>query len=428
MNSRFQMALVTRVIETGDLRPLRLWGISHDDLTDEDAGVVLEYITIHFKEHGVVPRKKTIQDKLPGIYFEDTEEDLEILCSFVSEEIAEVKYRRLQIESQDLLERLGPLGAAEEIHRKYMELSTRFGRTPTHVLGSRADIEFEALTTEAEVDLVVPYVWPTMQRISGGARSGEFIVLYGKRKNAKTWALLEQAEFISREGYKVLFITPEMSASQIARRVYAIRAGFPYSPMRTKDLFKHGDARAAENLMNLRRVISSFLEQSNFVIYDPEDEEAELSIDVIEGLVDEHQPDMLVVDQLQYITMGDPKRELRHRLGDVAKRLKKVSRVKRIPVMASTQSNKEGDIAESIQVEQLADIVLWVSLDHDRGLRYFTVKAARELEAENWVCFADFCRKLHEVPAGHPSLQQPESSETEKVRKRNPNQKKLRGK
>jgi len=427
MSSRFQMALVTRVIETGDLRPLRMWGITHDELTDEDASILLEFVSLYFNEHGSVPRKKTIREKLPGIYFEETdEEDPEILCSAVAEELAEAKFRRLQIESQDLLERHGPLGAAEELQKKYMDISSSFGRTPTYVLGSRADIDFRALTSEQEVDRVVPYVWPTMQKCSGGARSGEFIVLYGKKKNAKTWALLEQAEFVSREGYKVLFITPEMPKSQIARRVYAIRAGFPYSPMRTKDLFKMGDAKAAENMMHLRRVIASFLDQSNFIIYDPEDEEGELRIDRIEGLVDEHKPDILLVDQMQYITMGDPNRELRHKLGDVSKRLKKISRVKDLPVMVSTQSNKDGDIAESIQIEQIADIVLWVSLNKETGIRHFKVAAARELEAEDWACFADFCERIHEVPPGHRSLRKDESKE-EKVRRRSPKQQKLRG-
>lgn len=428
MSSRFQMALVTRVVETGDLRPLRIWGISHQDLTDEYAKLALEYIELHYKENGVVPRKQTIRERCgQSIHLEDTGgEDLEVLCAEVAEEIAESRYRQIQLDSQELLDKYGPIEASSRLQRQFMTLASSFGRTETHVLGSRADIDFAALTSDAEIERIVPYVWPTLQLATAGAHSGEFIVLYGRRKNAKTWGLIEEAEYATREGHKVVFVTPEMTERQIARRTYAIRARFPYHAMKTKSLFNMGDHRAAENQMHLRKVICSFLDSSNFIIYDPKDEEVDLDINIIEGLIQEHRPDLLIIDQFHYIRSShDPKKELRHQLGDTSRRLKKFSRIYDLPIMVSTQSNRDGFIAESDQIEQIADIVLWVEFDKDRGVRFYKVIAAREYDIEGWACFSEFCTKLHEVPPDHHLLK--ESSSKKRTRRRNPRQKKLRG-
>lgn len=428
-DARFQMALVTRVLETGELRPLRLWGISHDDLTDDEAALALEYVSIHFDEYGIVPTKETVKKKLPSIGFVDSgDEDLEILCSLVADEIAEARFRKSLVNATTHLDNHGPIEAARILQREFLKLSGQYGKTDTYILGSRADIEYKALTTEDELEVVVPCVWRTLQLLVGGIRENELWILYGKRGNGKTWTLIEQGEFAARRGHKVLFVTTEMSRSQIMRRIYALRAGFPYADMRTKKLFTDV-SDAAENRLRLQRVISSFLESSNFIIFDPEDEEAEISVEVIEGLIDRFEPDILLIDQLHYLDIATKNEGLRHKLGAIAKRLKKLSRVKKVPIMATTQSNKDGEVAESYQLEQISDLLIWLEIDKEASIRKFDVKKAREIDDTDadWHCFADFCASIGEVPENHSSLIREASKGKDPIIRRSGKQQKLRG-
>jgi KaiC/GvpD/RAD55 family RecA-like ATPase len=424
-----QMALITRVIDTGDLRTLRTYHIAPQALTDPDAQDALEYISYCYQTTGEIPSRQALLRSLPNVELVDhVDTHIDILCEHVAAELTEIGYRDLQLRSEDLLMQYTPQEAARKLAREFSALSAKFGKTPLYTVGSHADAEFERRISLDAMETSIPLPWKTLQHATLGIHGGEVFVFYGLKKQGKTFALLEIAEYMSWKGYRVLLISPaEMRASTLTDRTHAIRGQFPYREFRTRELFL-GDSPAAEqNRLKLLQVITSFSEMKNFIIYDSGDDEATMSVDSVEGIIEEVTPDIVLIDQMQYIYMDgfSGYKELRHLLGAICKRLKKFSRKQDIPIILSTQANTEKEVGESSQIGQVVDAVIYVELYKKQGYRKFEVRAAREADVDDWYTAWEPCTNLAEIPYDDPRIQKSSSDTSPRRRRRKKPQDKL---
>lgn len=403
-----QMALVTRVLDTGDLRTIRQYGIGHKDLTDNDASVLLEFIELHVKRVGAIPKRSTIQDRLPHVVLEDTEEDMEVLCDHVAEELQEIKYSEIIAEASDLIDSMSGAEAARKIADDLRKLSTRYGKTNVHYVGEAGDDEFRELTTENEMNRGVAYFWRPLQEATGGMHEHEVTVIFGRPKSTKTWSSLEQTEFSEGKGEKVLYFSLEMPAWQINRRLYSIRAELPYRDVVTKKLFTLGGKASKEAKLKLARAISSFDESRRLIVIDQRWSDERITYETIAGLVEEHQPTLVVIDQLHYMVPAISK-DKPTLLGALIMQLKNLGP----PVLATTQANREKDVALSDQIEQNVDALIFVKNDRQRKVQYYRMAAGRETDIEEWAYRSDFCTNLSYVPPDHQLAKQQEEK-TEK--------------
>jgi len=408
------MALVTRVIDTGELRTLQMHHITPESLTDEMAEIALDYIIHHYQGHGEIPTRAAVRDAIPQIEFDEIEGiNVDVLCEAVAEELTEIGYRRLQLKSEELLlSEESTSAAASVLAKEFNKLSAQFGKTPLYSVGSNADTEFNRRTTNEELFPAAPFPWKTLQQATMGAHGGEVIVLFGLKKNGKTFALLEIGEYMAWKGYKVLFLSPaEMRKEVLTDRMHSIRGQFPYQEFRTKELFLGDSPAAAQNNMELLKVITSFNEANNFIIYDSGDDEAQLSMSAVEGIIEEVRPDVVLIDQMHYISMPGFKgfSELRHLLGAISKRLKKLASARDIPVIVTTQANSDKEIGESIQISQIVDMTIYVELHKKQRYRKFEVRDVRELELDDWYTAWEPCTDLGEIPYNDARIRKPKS-------------------
>jgi replicative DNA helicase len=412
----WQMAMVTRALEIGDLQTVKLYGIGPDDLTDSQASIALRYVQAHVDKHGHIPKLETIQFMLPGAEFVPNNESMDVLCEHVAEELTEIKYNQI-IASASQLDglKIGPSEAARNLHQQMLDLSNRYGRKALYTMGSRADLDYAEIAEEEDMDVVASYCWGPLQEETGGLRMGDLVIIWGRRKCTKTFRLLQLAEHTDRhDEVPGLILTPEMTSKQISRRLYAIRGRFNYRGLKNKRLFSIGDEESVENKMHLARTISSF-ESNRLKIYDPMDEDGTLNMELVEGLVKEYQPKVLYVDQLQYISQGGDweSKPRHHQLGQNCKKLKKLARQARIGVVATTQANRENMVAESDQIEQIADLSIHLKFYKKLGVICCEVECARELELERWYCFSKFCENMGDVPANDPIIKRIEEAQRE---------------
>jgi hypothetical protein len=82
----------------------------------------------------------------------------------------------------------------------------------------------EAFATNPDLVLGIPTPFSVINRTHQGWMPGELIGIFARPTVGKTWALLEIGVTAWMAGYKVLLVSPEMPANQIALRIDTIQA------------------------------------------------------------------------------------------------------------------------------------------------------------------------------------------------------------
>ncbi len=413
-----QQALITRVLAEGDLRPLREFNLLQPEkFTSDLARLSLEYIIEHHRTTGALPSRQLMQQMIPGITFEESQDPLKTLLVHVSEELAESSFRLLQLRLDELLATHGPLAAAEVAAADFLRLSTQYGNSSSvYVAGARPEIEFRSLTEEAETKRSVPIVWVPLQAASGGLSGGWVMVLYARLKRGKTFALLEEAQFLCRCGFRVLYVSNEDPVEQVIRRLYALDCGFPYHRLVGKEKKKAFFAQNPAGLSNrfkILRAVNWYSQKQCFRIYRPRDFEEPPTIQLIERLINQHNPDLLIVDQMAYLEVDKRIRDDNKRLGHICRLLGSLAAKYDLPTLASHQGNRSGvkktardddpdDIYGSDQIAQAADLVFRLRLNKRLRVRHFDPMATREIDMEGWATRAEFCNDLRLLAQDDP--------------------------
>jgi len=218
-------------------------------------------------------------------------------------------------------------------------------------------------------------------RMTGGFREGEMIVIAARPSNGKTALGMQVAEHAARAlGLPVLVFSLEMPMRHIMQRLILSRAGLNLQNARYG--FVNKDER--KNLIG-RKDASAVLSAANAI------GEAPIHYDDTPGLtsarfrsiarrkVREHGIKLIVLDYLQ-LMRGTSKAARENRQAEVAEisgTIKAVARELRIPVIALAQLNRDADenalpklshLRESGSIEQDADQVLIIHR-LDRGKR-----------------------------------------------------------
>jgi DNA repair protein RadA/Sms len=173
--------------------------------------------------------------------------------------------------------------------------------------------------------------WGEIDRVLGGGLvAGSVILLGGEPGVGKSTLLLQVAGFMAEKGGSVLIASAEESAHQVA--------------MRGERLGLDGD---------LIQLVS--------------DDDT----DAIVALAEKTRPDLLVVDSIQTVGVG----ELSGAPGGVAQvressaRLVRLAKSHQIPVVLVGHVTKEGGLAGPKLLEHMVDVVLYLEGDPDRGFR-----------------------------------------------------------
>lgn len=179
-----------------------------------------------------------------------------------------------------------------------------------------------------------------------------------------TWLLCMIAAKLIKAGYKVLFLTKEMSPNQLMKRMDAIMAQISYSR------FKKGTLTPAEE-----EQYRIYLEQ-----YAPRYADR-LSIEmVLNGVnecvakVDAYQPDVLLVDGGYLMAEGADPEDWKAVLS-VWKAFKVMALSRKIPVVVTSQLTDKGSVAYATSLKQYCDGI-WCLKQND------VQKAEREISIE----------------------------------------------
>ena len=205
---------------------------------------------------------------------------------------------------------------------------------------------------QSGVERVVPVPWRILHDAVDGLRAGNLAVVSARRGGGKTSIACTWALHCLRSGLPVLYVSLEMKSWEIQERLVSQVARINGFSIKTNRLtneqwIKVGRANAEVSKMPLHIIDSNQ--------YDI----AQLEV-IAEQHKKQHDIRLVILENIQLVRPVYRGKNIRRdqELGDVAKRLKELSKRIDCPVLVFSQLNREGFTKDASEIEDHADLVL----------------------------------------------------------------------
>lgn len=173
----------------------------------------------------------------------------------------------------------------------------------------------------------------SLDKITGGLRAPQLMVLAGDPKMGKTWWLVNMICANLSLGRVPLLISPEMDEMEIMQRVDAMRYQLPHLAILKGELSKKQEARWKNRVK---------LETTKFHICDTTSD-SEFTPSKILGKIEMYKPSIVLIDSAYYMKHDgyDPKRASYLDSFALIKQLKNICKTKRIPMVCVVQMGRD---------------------------------------------------------------------------------------
>jgi len=246
--------------------------------------------------------------------------------------------------------------------------------------------------------IVVDTGLAAVDRIMRGMGAGDLVVLAGRPAMGKTAAAGTIAVNAAAIGKVTAFFSLEMTAEQLAMRWVAGRTGIP------TDKQRHGELDGLVDWPTLHEA-NDYISRLPIHI----DDQPRLSVGQIRQrarrIRRRHGLDLVVIDHLQLMRQGGRQESRRTEIGDVTSSLKALAKELGVPILLLSQLNRAlenrddkrptmADLKESGDIEQDADIIVFVHRDHyylDRAKPKRQLRQSEESHASEINAWQDLC-------------------------------------
>jgi len=202
---------------------------------------------------------------------------------------------------------------------------------------------------------------------AGGFHKSNMIVVGARPGMGKTAFGLSVAVNASRAGYKVGFISTEMSAVEVGMRLMSLVSGVSSTSIRDASVTPEGYQRIMNKSEDLKTLPIRVLDKPSCSVSDVMMQARAWSL--AGGL------DLLIVDYIQRLISDDKADNRTREVGKFASGMKTIARQLQIPVMALSQINRAStqradkrptmaDLRDSGEIEQEADMVMLLNRPH----------------------------------------------------------------
>lgn len=301
---------------------------------------VYQFLHEHYLRYRTVPDYETVLGKFSDFKKFAVGESKDYLCTELHRAfVAKTLQDKIFDKNAPVHKLTDALQAQEEMVKIFQDLAmpaTSYGTDIIH----DASLRYESLLDrQANPDA---YFFPTgfdeLDMIFGGGmkRIEEFIALYARTNNAKTWIAEKIAVAVWATGANVGFFSPEMTAESIGYRFDTLYKHFQNSMIQGFD--------TSYDTTNYNKYIKSLEKQKNiFSVTSPRNFNKNTTVSAIRQWVLDLKLDMIVIDGLSYM-----KNERAHgwrqkdneKLTDLCEDLIQLSNELSIPIIAVLQANR----------------------------------------------------------------------------------------
>jgi len=368
-----ERAILTKIIESGDINYVVRNRMTHEHFTQDDHRTVFKFLVSSYEQYGTVPSLALVRDVYPDFHPEETDDAAELI-------IGTVKQRKLY---EDLTKSLSTIAATV---RADPEGALRRLQTDAAVLSleNASSEEEDATAAHQQVKAayerskklkgLLGYAWPweRLNAATRGIRKGQFIGLYGPGGTMKTWLLTYIAHYMHFTFEKrPIFFTYEMPVEDIRYRWAALRAGINYERFQDGHLTPDEEAKLYKTLEELAE------EEVPFIITELESS-GQAALTEIRAKAQQHRADVILIDGLSFLT--DSVGEWSS-FAEVTRGLKTMARRTRIPIIATHHANRQRGKVKA-EDNETSDVAFGDALSRDVDVLLRIVRTPQHEEAD----------------------------------------------
>jgi replicative DNA helicase len=276
--------------------------VSGDMVSELD---MLTYIRRHILQYRTIPTHAVLQSS--GMPYMETDQPVEYY-------ITELKKRAVYNSFKNFTRDITPVVTQNfDLDRAY-ELINIFSNQVSLIntadryrsvteLGRDIETEIEG-RKNGTPEIFIPFGWPTLDSITGGASGGDLIYNVARPGTGKTTTLVFNARTAWKAGFKPLLVTNEMTDLQIARRLYGLEGQFNPDSIRRGIPDSEVERRLGSAITSFEGGIPFYIVSGN----------TRQTVDTITALVDELNPDVVYIDAAYLLKMNGPAKILWEKL------------------------------------------------------------------------------------------------------------------
>ena len=376
-----ELELISNVVDSGDFITLKKKGITRELFTLDSAKEAFSWLwdEFHNPNHkGEVPTEDRFKRKFPDFDLCPSRNSIPALITDIKRQSAQVKLTAL-VESinDEILSDADPGLILGSFLPRMRELNIEAADQDGIKLSEAGEMIRQDYFTKKQAGGVtgIPYPWELMNTPTGGMQDEQFIVIYGRPGNMKTWLACVMAASAWQANRRVMFFSKEISRKDIIMRITSILAAVDYAKLRAgnlsvddEDLFFElleaiEDIEVAEASNGHRRSLYCISDKGKRTSSTVEDLIAQAEI---------FQPDLVVVDG--FYLLRDARSGARtadwKQIAHISQDLKGMAQYLECPVVGTTQANRANAKQPSGDLDDLsfADAI---GMDADLAVRVF---------------------------------------------------------
>lgn len=213
--------------------------------------------------------------------------------------------------------------------------------------------KFKNFRDEKNGRKLIPTGFQELDGVLGGWEvSEEFVVIFARTNQGKSWILLKTLQHAWQIGLNVGFISPEMSADRLGFRFDTLQHGFSNTALMRGDT----DVVKVEDYESYIEGLNSA--KNSFYVATPKEFNREITISKLRAFIKSHHLDILAIDGLTYLKDERGKRHDNKTttLTNISEDLMDLSCELEIPILCVLQSNRNGVKDDDNDVPELTDI------------------------------------------------------------------------
>lgn len=423
-----EIGLITKILETKDMSLVKDKQIKAHYLSKEYRKA-FSFIDDFYFNNGTVPTVRVFLKEFPNIELEKTfnaeigeykvgtEEPLPFWCDKIREKATHNKLCDNLEKMAELLNDSNTNEAYSVMKKTVLHIEDQY--VETSAIDITSDAKERKLAYEQRKEnkgmLGISTGIDKLDYIIKGLQPKQLITLIARTGLGKTWTLVKVAAHAQLNGYRVLFLTTEMSEEQIEDRLEAMLIGLMYGNF-NYNKFKSGLLDKEQEDMYY-----AFLDRKEKL--EPLIIESATGVSNVNAKIDQHQPDLVLVDSAYLMEDDRGSDQDWLRVAHITRDLKSLAKSKKLPIFINSQADantsiKTGpelsNIGFSKAIGQDSDVVLALSQDEEmREDREMDIKVLKQREGMtgkvtlNWdFSSMNFDAICSTVEGGDPSSKQ----------------------
>jgi hypothetical protein len=357
-----ELSLIRRVIDMRAIRPVLEFGITADDFTDQQAktawAIVYDWYIQPGTEGSVIElhvfqrffASTPIVDAYPGT-------TLEALCYLVRTNRLRSEGSRacVDLTSSMALPNADITGAMGNTVKR-LEALIALGQTRNTDINAKQGIERQ-IQRVREMQAGISYAvaawpWEPLQRETMGVQPDDYVVLYGRPKNLKTWIASFLIAWFFEWEIKTVVYTKEMTPDNLYQRVAACILRQAYQTFRLGRITED-EISLLQNIVD-QMMHDPLLAEKLIVLSGRDVPPGQDTVPWLKSKLDHYNPKIAIVDGLYLLSGDSGKQKDNERVQSISRQLRGIPLDLGIPVIATNQANRAAAKNRDANTDEIA--------------------------------------------------------------------------